>query len=94
MNMVIYFDGKEAIIKDPTSELYTAMASPLPCTTRTVITRGHNCTGIFVYPSQYVGSTAKLILMNKSITAVRFAVPISQENAQLHTAVDTQGSGF
>jgi hypothetical protein len=95
MNMVIYFDGKEAVIENPNSALEHAVEGVLYGTSRrTTLTveAGVNCHSILVRQSTFVGMTLKLMVRTSSITAARYAVPTSQESGKSRTRAGKQGS--
>lgn len=74
--LTISFDGKEAVIKNPSDTLLgEAMGT---------ISRDHlyintaiNCEEILVFPSRHSGTITEMYIHTHSISAVRFSFPTS-----------------
>ncbi len=91
MILTIYFDGKEAVVDNPSETLIKSVANAMNLTddiisksqNRTLgkvnINTKTNCSSILVSPSRVTGNTFDLWIRATSIAAVRLASPTSQE---------------
>ena len=76
ITMTISFDGKEAIVSNPSDRLRRDIDS-VGVQRWVYLETDNNCSSIVVTPSRHAGKIVSMKILRDSITAVRFAVPTS-----------------
>ena len=77
MQMIISFDGREVLVKNPSDKLCDEALAKARVNNRLYLQRSVNCDEILVFPGKHGGIITEMYILRTSISAVRFVSPTS-----------------